>query len=385
MTRHDVLIVGAGPVGLALALALRDSGLDVAIADVRPADAIADDPRILALAYGTRLTLERLGVWSALPATPIRSIHVSQQGGFGRTIIQAHDHDLPALGYVVSAGALGAALRRSVESTPAIHFLDATEVTTRQAADQQVRVGLRNTRDNTTHSFEAHLVACAEGGLQGGSNDVAERDYGQHALIATVTLAHDHHQRAFERFTTTGPLALLPHGDQYALVHGVAADQADALLALDDDAYIAHLHARLGPRIRISALGARARYPLALRYRRTPVGPRTAWLGNAAQTLHPVAGQGFNLALRDVSTLATLIAEHPGDPGDPALLARYARGRKLDRYATMGFTDTLIRVFGSDVPLLRHLRGAGLLALDTVPPLRQFIARRMMFGARAWP
>lgn len=384
MTPHDVLIVGAGPVGLALAVALRDSGLDVAIADARPADAIAHDPRILALAYGTRLTLERLGVWSALPATPIRSIHISQQGGFGRTVMDASDHDLPALGYVVSAGALGAALRRAAENTSA-RFLDSTEVIAQNPGDGHVQLSLRDTHNNTSDTRGARLVACAEGALQAGDDGVAERDYHQHALIATVTLADDHHQRAFERFTASGPLALLPYGERYALVHGVATEQADALLDLDDDAYIAHLHTRLGPRVRIAAIDARARYPLGLRYRHTPVGVRTAWLGNAAQTLHPVAGQGFNLALRDVNALANLITEQRGDPGDSALLARYARSRKLDRYATIGFTDALIRVFGSDLPLLRQLRGAGLHALDSVPPLRQFIARRMMFGARAWP
>lgn len=384
MAQHDVLIVGAGPVGLALALALRDSGLDIAIADIRPATAIAHDPRILALAYGSRLTLERLGIWSSLPATPIHSIHVSQQGTFGRTIMEARDHDLPALGYVVSAGALGEALRQAAEKTT-IHFLDATEVIAQHPGEQQVQVSLRNTHDNTAHTRRTRLVACAEGGLRADEEDITEHDYKQHALIATVTLAHDHPQRAFERFTTTGPLALLPYGDQYALVHGVAADQADTLLALSDDAYLAHLHTCLGPQIRITSISTRARYPLALRYRRTPVGPRTVWLGNAAQTLHPVAGQGFNLALRDVSALATLITEHPSDPGDPTLLAHYAHRRKLDRYTTIGFTDALIRVFGSDAPLLRHLRGAALLTLDTVPLLRQFITRRMMFGARAWP
>jgi 2-octaprenyl-6-methoxyphenol hydroxylase len=384
MAQHDVLIVGAGPVGLALALALRDSGLDIAIADIRPADAIAHDPRILALAHGSRLVLERLGAWSALPASPIRSIHVSQQGGFGRTIIEAHDHDLPALGYVVSAGALGGALRRAAERT-AVRFLDTTEVLTQDPGAQHVKVSLHDRHNDILHTRDARLVACAEGALRTDDARVTEHDYRQHALIATVTLTQDHQQRAYERFTATGPLALLPYDNHYALVHGVAAGQADALLALDDNAYIAHLHAHLGPRIRIRTIGTRARYPLGLRYRHTPVGARTIWLGNAAQTLHPVAGQGFNLALRDVSTLTALITEHSGDPGDPALLARYARNRRLDRYATIGFTDALIRVFGSDVPLLRHLRGAGLLALDTVPPLRHFIARRMMFGARAWP
>ena len=286
---HDLLIVGAGPVGLALALALKDAGLDIVLADARSREAVAGDPRDLALAHGSRLTLERLGVWDALSATPIEHIHVSQQGGLGRTLIDADEHGLPALGYVASAGALAAALRAAV-------------------------------------------------------------------------------------------------------------DTADALLALDDDTYLARLQAHIGNRVRLESVSKRLRYPLLLRYRESAVGPRTVWLGNAAQTLHPVAGQGFNLALRDVWALADTLLRHcdegaraasatqsPCDLGTPAVLAAYARSRGLDRLGTIRFTDTLVRVFSNDVAPLRHARGAALFALDVFPPLRNFVARRMMFGARAWP
>jgi 2-octaprenyl-6-methoxyphenol hydroxylase len=379
---QDLLIVGAGPVGLALALALKDAGLAIVLADARPAAAVAADARILALAFGSRLTLERLGVWQGLAVTPIETIHVSHEGGFGRTLLRAAEHDLAALGYVGSAGALAAALRRAVDAA-GIPVLDETEVIALDAGDQAVLAHLAGAAAPAT--LGARLVACAEGGMRAGDPDVVERDYGQHALIATVAVAGGHHGTAFERFTADGPIALLPCGRDYALVHVVPPERADALLALDDAAYLAQLQAHLGSRVRLTAVGPRLRYPLLLRYRANPVGARTVWLGNAAQTLHPVAGQGFNLALRDVWALARILRERGGDPGDAAALAAYAAGRGLDRLGAIRFTDALVRVFSTDFLPLRHARGAGLFALDLLPPLRRFVTRRMMFGARAWP
>lgn len=392
---HDLLIVGAGPVGLALALALKDSGLDIVLADARPREAVSRDPRDLALAHGSRLTLQRLGVWDSLPVTAIEHIHISQEGGLGRTLIDADEHELPALGYVVSAGALAAALRQAVDAA-AIPVLDETEVAHLAAGADDVIASLAGP-GKPAATLRARLAACAEGGLNADDKDVVEHDYGQHALIAQVEVAGGHRHTAFERFTREGPVALLPRGDGYALVHVARPETADALLALDDAAYLARLQAHLGNRVRLTGAAPRLRYPLALRYRKTAVGERTVWLGNAAQTLHPVAGQGFNLALRDVWALAdTLLrqcadaAAGPAgrgiaDPGKAAVLAAYARSRGLDRLGAIRFTDTLVRVFSNDLAPLRHARGAALLALDLLPPLRHFLARRMMFGARAWP
>ncbi len=389
----DLLIVGAGPVGLALALALKESGLDITLADTRRHDAIAADPRVLALSHGTRLTLERLGAWHGLPATAIETIHISQRNGFGRTLLRAADHGIPALGYVASAGALAAALRRAADAA-GIRVLDQTQVTLPSRSGSNTdAIGFELCHpggERTTHA--ARLAACAEGAMQPGDPDIVEHDYGQHALIshARIDPAPGHHHTAFERFTTDGPLALLPHGTGYAVVHVAPPARADELLALNDSAYLARIQAIIGPRAHLSAVTERLRYPLLLRYRRQPVGARTVWLGNAAQTLHPVAGQGFNLALRDVWALAeTLLARHDlhntGDIGAPALLAAYVRARGLDRFGTIRFTDLLARLFATDTPLLHHTRGAGLLALDLFPPLRHFVARRMLFGARAWP
>jgi len=382
----DLLVVGAGPVGLALALALKDSGLAIMLADARPRAAVLADPRVLALAHGTRLTLERLGVWDALPVTPIRSIHVSQQGGFGRTELRAEDYLQPALGYVVSAGALAGALRAAVDRS-GIAVLDETQVTALTPQADAVVATLGSTAASAPDDApcRARLVACAEGRLEAGGQDVVERDYRQHALIARIDVDGGHRHRAFERFTPQGPIALLPCDSNFALVQVVSPERADQLLAIDDAGYVAQLQDRFGTRLRFGPVSRRHRYPLGLRYRRNPVGARTVWLGNAAQTLHPVAGQGFNLALRDVWALADTLLRHPGDPGGAAVLDAYADARGLDRFGAIHFTDALVRVFSNDFAPLRQLRGAGLLALDIIPPLRDFVARRMMFGARAWP
>ena len=409
---HDLLIVGAGPVGLALALALKDAGLDIVLADARAREAVTRDPRDLALAHGTRLTLQRLGVWDALPTTAIQHIHISHQGGLGRTLIDASEHELPALGYVTSAGALAAALRAAVDAA-GISVLDETEVTNLATGEEDVIASLGGT-GRPASTLRARLAACAEGGLRAGDANVVEHDYGQHALIADVQVAGGHRHTAFERFTAQGPVALLPKGQGYALVHVARPETTEELLALDDAAYLARLQAHIGGRARLTGVGPRLRYPLVLRYRRSTIAQRTVWLGNAAQTLHPVAGQGFNLALRDVWALAdTLLkrrdaaaatAAHAGvalaqasaagagaqrtacfDPGRPEVLAAYAAARGLDRLGTIRFTDTLVRVFSNDFAPLRHARGAALFALDLLPPLRNFVARRMLFGARAWP
>lgn len=377
MSDADILIVGGGPAGLALALALSNSGKHIVVADARDSEAVTNDPRALALAHGSRLILERLGVWRGLAATPIETIHVSQRGGFGRTVLRAAELGVPALGHVVSAGVLAGALRAAVDAA-GIEVRDHSSVGKATPDDARTTAQL-----DGGEQLSARLIVRAEGAPDEG-DAVKTRDYGQHALIATVLPRDGHGQLAFERFTPEGPLALLPFGDDYASVLVVSSDSADRLSALDDTAYLAHLQQTIGGRTVLAKVGPRVRYPLALRYRESSAGARTVWLGNAAQTLHPVAGQGFNLALRDVHSLAAALRD-AADPGDPALLAEWARGRRLDRAGTIGFTDGLIRVFANDFGPLSMVRGLGLTALDLCSPLRGFVARRMMFGARAWP
>ena len=374
-----VAIVGGGPTGLALALTLQRQGIASSLFEARERGAGRRDARILALSHGSRQILDTLGVWAQLEATPIAAIHVSQRGSFGRTRLSAAEQALPALGYVVAAGSLCAALEQALDSAGVV-FHDNTRVlrVDSESGSTSVRV---HSREGET---DAALVVYAEGGGTAADDPgVCVHDYAQSAVICTVDCVAPHHHVAYERFTDSGPLALLPCGKGYAVVYTCASAAAPALIELGDAEFLARLQAHFGTRLRFAAATPRQVYPLALRYRRSPIAQRAVWLGNAAQTLHPVAGQGFNLALRDVAELGRCL-RGAIDPGDASVLRGYAAARRVDRIATLRSTDALARLFGLAWPLLPTLRGAGLLALDLVPPLRRFVARRMIFGARAF-
>ena len=376
----DVLIVGAGPVGTTLALALADSPLRVLLLDRQPAGAWRKDPRALALSHGTRQLLERLGAWNAGAATAIRSIHVSQRGGFGRTRIDAGEHRLPALGYVMRYRDLLAALHARLGEE---RLLAPCAVGAVDPAPEHATATLEC--QGGTRRVAARLIVHAEGTPHDGP-ELAVRDYGQQAVVCEVTPAEPHGNRAWERFTPDGPLALLPVGGDYAVVFTVPPDKAAAILAKDDAGFLAVLNEQFGGRAQLVAAGPRASFPLSLRLRRRLTRERQVWLGNTAQTLHPVSGQGFNLGLRDAWELAeTLLDGSLDDPGRPGPLTTYARGRQPDRWGGALFTDGIVRLFSNDIPPFRVLRGIGLLALDLAPPLRHFVARRMIWGARAWP
>lgn len=357
---ETVLIIGGGPAGMALALALHRDGIKSRIVDARPRGAAKNDARILALSHGSRLILEALGVWGCIPHTPIKTIHVSHAGGLGRTLIHAEEENVPALGYVLAAGDLAAAL---------------------DAAITAVDIAYTDNTPAPAHS-DTWLTVHAEGRIE-DSPEIRTHDYGQHAVICMACGSKPHEHIAWERFTPAGPVALLPCGDEYAVVLTCPAVDSERIAALSDGDFLALLQERFGPRVKLAGVGPRLVYPLGLKLRKTAVGDRAVWIGNAAQTLHPVAGQGFNLALRDIAELADTLAD-AADPGDPSLLARYAARRRLDRLATAGFTDGLVRLFSNAFPPFLHARGAGLLALDLIPVARSFVARRMMFGGRGW-
>lgn len=363
---RQVAIVGGGPAGMALALALRRHGVGAEIFEARDRESVRKDARVLALSHGSRQILEWLGAWPSVAGAPIAAIHVSHKGGLGRTRMRADDLGVAALGYVVPAADLIATLDEEL-----------------RRQDIAYRESVKVSPGGTVPGHA--LTAWAEGVVDPAA--ATTRDYGQHAVLCNATIAGRHGDIAYERFTGEGPLALLPLGDsgrEFAVVLTVESAQLDAVRALDDAAFIEILRRRFGDRHRFIAVTPRVAYPLGLRWRQQPVGERQVWLGNAAQTLHPVAGQGFNLALRDIWELAQAIGQC-ADPGDAAMLAAYARGRQADRRGAIGFTNLLIDAFASDFAPLRHARGAGLLALDLLPPLRNFVARRMMFGARVWP
>ena len=386
-TDADILIVGAGPVGLTLARALAPGPWRIALLDRRPRGAGQADPRALALAYGARQLLEPLGAWPANTGTPIREIHISQRDGFGRTLIRPEDYGLPELGAVLRYGALTAALEGALDRQPRPPtWIAPGEIRRFAALPERASVLLADGR-----TLRPRLVVHAEG-TPGDSDDCAAFRYRQHAVICEAIPREPHRGRAWERFTPDGPLALLPLGEAYAVVFTVPPEKADALLALDDNAFARALEAQFGRSLEIAACGPRHAFPLALRLRKALVTPREVWIGNSAQTLHPVSGQGFNLGLRDAVELAERLlaaadaaAPHAvPDPGAAGPLAAYARGRQPDRLGGAVFTDAIVRLFSNDLPPLRALRGLGLLALDTLPPLRHTVAKRMLWGARAW-
>lgn len=380
----DIVIVGAGPVGMTLALALADGPQRVVLIDRRPRGASGGDPRALALSHGTRQLLERLGAWNSVAGTPIHNIHISQRGGFGRTVIDATDYGVPALGYVMRYRDLASALAAALDArSGSAQVLDNCQIgkidTSSTGAELTLSCNGQSTR------LAARLIVHAEG-TPDNDPAIEVRDYRQHAVVAEVRPVPGHAQRAWERFTPDGPLALLPLGQDYSVVFTVPPAKAAQLLALDDAGFLAALRSQFGQRLDFVTAGPRASFPLALRIRRQLTAQRQVWIGNCAQTLHPVSGQGFNLGLRDAWELAeTLLAQGNGDAGNPAPLAAYARGRRLDRSGSAGFTDGIVRLFSNDLAPLRVVRGMGLLALDLYPPLRHFVAKRMIWGARAWP
>ncbi|HSD62082.1 MAG TPA: FAD-dependent oxidoreductase [Burkholderiales bacterium] len=382
--RYDLIVIGGGPVGAALTLALRASGISVAVLEARDDPAGAADPRALAVSWGSRLLLDRLGVWARIPATAIGIIHVSTKGSVGRSVLTAQETGVPALGYVVSYRDLYRALHEALADSEATYLTGAVVTEVRCDAEAG-RISFR--RAGAEQQASARLVVLADGGrlaqaIPGVGR--SEREYGQWAVVAEVRADRAHGNTAYERFTPSGPLALLPQGEAYALVWTAPPDKAQELLALDDAAFLGRLQAHFGARAgRFVAAGPRAGFPLALRETESQGVPRLALLGNAAHTLHPVAGQGFNLGLRDAWELAELLLRRPGaDPGGDDMLREFRSRRRLDTEAGILFTDSLVRVFSNADPLLAAVRGTALTILDLLPPAKRFLARRMIFGAR---
>lgn len=340
----DFLVRGAGPVGCAAALALRLSGHEVRIV-TEPVPATSFRP--IVLSYGSRLILERLGVWAALSTTALDTIHVSQAGSFGRTVLGAADAGVPALGYVTEYAALLAALREAARAL----FV---------AAAMPARC--------TVHA-------------EGAAPDAAEKRYPQDAIVARVRFEPAAGATAYERFTREGPLALLPIAGWFALVWSMRPETARNLLSASETEFLAQLAAAAGGRPgRPVRVEARSVQPLTLRVRSARTGERSVYIGNAAQALHPVAGQGLNLGLRDAWDLAQIMRDAP-DPGAAGILQRFAARRRLDAGAAIRITDFLAGAFLGFNPL----RGAALTMLDIFPAPRRFFARRMMFGPSALP
>jgi 2-octaprenyl-6-methoxyphenol hydroxylase len=374
-TRHDVAIVGGGLVGASLAIALDRIGVDVALVEATPAGTlpVVFDQRHLSFAEATVNALAALGVLQKLqaPGAPIRRIHVSRRGDFGRVRLDAADYGREVFGQVVVARDFGQALEaRLSELTHLARYRPARFLALGEG-DADARV-LRIRDDSGERVLSARLLVAADGTRSGVREALRigadEHDYEQTLFVARVRAERSPDGTAYERFGDDGPTALLPRGDRhYGVIHGVARADAEAVAALDEAAWLARLQRAFGWRIgAFLDAGPRSAYPaIRVRAART-TAPRAVLVGNAAQTLHPVGAQGFNLGLRDALTLAELI-EAGGDPGADGLLAAYEQRRREDRERTLAFSDGLARLTANPAPLLRPLRSAGLWALDRLP------------------
>ncbi|MGX5673862.1 MAG: 2-octaprenyl-6-methoxyphenyl hydroxylase [Lysobacteraceae bacterium SCN 69-48] len=370
---HDVLIVGGGLVGASLAIALDAQGLDVGMVEAAPAGALPPvfDQRNLSFAEATLNALQALGVLPLMraPTGPIRRIHVSRRGDFGRMLLDAQAYGRGEFGRVVVARDFGEALEaRLLQLQHLTRYRPARFVGLGEGDD-----GLRHVRiadANGERTLRARLLVAADGARSALREVLGittrEHDYGQTLFVARLRTQRAPDGTAYERLTDHGPTALLPRGDgHYGLVHGVPREDAEAVAALDDAAFLARVQDAFGWRAgRFLSVGERSSYPMLGCVADALVAPRAVLVGNAAQSIHPLGAQGFNLGLRDALTLAECIAGHAGDPGDDDVLRRHAARREEDRNRTIAFSDGLAKLTANNAPLLRPLRSAGLVAGD---------------------
>lgn len=390
--RSPVLIVGGGLVGASLAIALDAAGVDAIMVEAAAPRADAQpsyDERNLALSRATVNGLQAIGVWrhAAALATPIRHIHVSRAGDFGSVRLDAQREGVDALGWTLPARELGNALLRRLDECQRLRRLAPARLEALEPLAEGWRA--RVSAAEGTQEIDAALLV----GADGTASSVRDRlgigaetyDYGQTLFVCTITPERPHANRAYERFADHGPVALLPLAERRCgLVLTVPTEQAADVTALDDEGFLAFAQQRFGWRLgRLARPGKRHPYAIKRVAAGRLTGPRAVLVGNAAQTVHPIGAQGFNLGLRDALTLAELVAA-AADPGAPALLEHYAARRAPDRDGTMGMSHGLVQLACLEQPLLGPLRSLALLACDRVPPLRSLLARKGM-GFRAEP
>ncbi len=390
MSAVDIAIVGSGLVGGSLACALRHLPFKLVLIDsapVCPPHEAGADERFIALALGSQRILGAIGLWPAIApfAEPILGVHVSERGGCGFTRINHREEGVEALGYVAPARAIELAIQAQLEGMGQLQILRPAALLEHRLTPEGIELVVQTAGQRQI--ITSRLLVAADGRdstiRQRLGIKVEGHDYDQDAVITTVEVDHPRPGWAFERFTETGPLAFLPMtGGRYSVVWCCRSEQTAELMGLEDEAFSERLQGRFGWRLgRLGLPSARQVYPLQLRVIRQTVHERLVLIGNAAHTLHPVAGQGFNLGLRDVAALAEVLADavqQGQDPGKPATLAAYRRWRGQDPYLTALLTDTLARVFLPDFWPVRLARNLGLLGLDLIPPARHRLARRLM-------
>jgi len=377
----EIAVVGGGPVGALTALRLAQSGRKVALIEARDPEAKLTDARAIALSWASLAAFADAGVQIPDTAlTAIDTVHVSQQGSWGRTVLSRDDLDLPLLGAVIDYPALAEACQAALVAA-GVAVLWRTRVT--QVATLAAFARLTLSRDGTVMPLTCRLAVLADGGeLAEQLSGVTRRvhDYHQSALLAELRTERPHDGVAYERFSARGPLALLPHGEAFKLVWTRSPDEALALRDAPSEQLIEQLDEALAGRFgKVLAVSGRAVFPLTLKQVNRTVSGRVALIGNAAQTMHPVAAQGLNLGVRDALGLVNAIAAS-ADPGEANVLRRYAGLRRLDSQAVVGFTHGLVSLFDGNGTLVSLLRGAGMNLLDLLPPARRRFAGHLVFG-----
>lgn len=386
----DLIIIGGGLAGASLACALGGSALKIAVIeahelmhDLQP----SYDDRTVALSYGSRLIFEAIGLWPSLQAhaEAIDTIHISDRGHFGVTRLTKQQEAVPALGYVIENKRLGEQLYEVITAQANITLFCPAQLVGLQSRADGVTIELQT--EERRQTLSAALLVAADGNnsqvLQLLHIGSSRKDYQQVALISNVTPGKKHDNVAYERFTDSGPLAFLPMtGNRCSVVWTLDREQADYLAALDDIDFLAQLQQRFGYRLgQLKKVGKRQLYPLFLQSATQMIFGRVAIIGNAAHSVHPVAGQGFNLALRDIALLSELLADalQAGtDIGDPLLLQRYAEQREHDIKRVYRFTDTLVRTFSNAITPLAHLRSLSLFLVDILPDIKHALAKQSM-------
>lgn len=391
--RYDIIIAGGGMIGTSLAIALAPLGLRVAVVEAVARRATAQpsfDDRSTALARSTQRMFQAMGLWEDIMAasTPIRNIHVSDKGRFGFSHIDADEQGVEALGYVVINRVLGEVLQARVDELDQVDVICPARIFDVDLAPDKATVVI-DCEGSGELSLESALLVAADGAnssVRAMMGICAQKSsYGQHAVIGNLLPDIAPENRAYERFTEHGPLAVLPIADdRAAFVWTVAEDDAERILGLDDEAFLDELQREFGYRLGgFSRVGTRASYPLQLSRALRLTATRSVLVGNAAHGLHPVSAQGFNLGMRDVAALCDCIADanrtRTGfDPGNAALLERYADWRRSDQRKLVRFTDSLVKLFGSRRPPLRVLRDIGMIGFDLVPGVRSVFAKHTM-------
>lgn len=385
----DLIIVGGGLVGASLAVALGQSELRIAVIEPHPLDSPAQpsyDERTVALTWSTRQIYQGMGIWQDIVqggAEPIVDIHVSNRGHFGMVHLSCRDAGTEALGYVVPTRVIGNVLDKWLSDSGNITILRPAIADSVLSQPDWCEVKLVDS--SSPKRLHGKLVILADGGRSSVSAQFISKQtaYRQQALLCIVSSDRPHHGRAYERFTEEGPIALLPHSDQrYAVVWTSLPEQLESRLNLSDREFVGRLQERFGDRAGVlTKPSARKAYPLSRSVAREPVQGRMVIIGNAAHTVHPVAGQGFNLGMRDVAFLSEMLfsRDRSGlDIGDPGTLQHYARLRRRDTFMVSQFTHSLLQVFSSDLKVVGLLRNLALAGIEFAPPVKRFLLRRTM-------